>query len=247
MRQPFLSGPSGARSRSPGRARSQNIGDVDLTPSVVDRLVAITKPNRARSATVRKIAALTLAALGIALLFRGDPASDTVRVVTATRDVAPGHLVAPEDLVIGEFPVDHLPDGTLTEIGDIVGSTVAGPVRRGEIITDVRILGSRLARESTGTDDARIVPVRLADAAVSDIVRSGDIVDVLTVGADTPDEQTNDSNATILASDAVVVLVTAAESTRNQREQVIMLALPTDAATRVAAASLVNAITVTFK
>ncbi|KJF21367.1 flagellar biosynthesis protein FlgA [Rhodococcus sp. AD45-ID] len=247
MPPPSPSGLFRARSRSHGRSRPQNFGEVDLTPSVVDRLVAIAKPNRARGSAVRKIAALTLAVLGIALLFRGDPDSDTVQVVTAARDVAPGQLVTDDDLGISEFSADHLPDGTLTDFADVVGSTVAGPVRRGEIVTDVRVLGSRLARESTGTDDARIVPVRLADAAVSDIVRSGDIVDVLTVEADTPNEQTNDNNPTILASGAVVVMVTAAESTRNQQEQVIMLALPTEAATRVAAASLVNAITVTFK
>jgi hypothetical protein len=42
-------------------------------------------------------------------------------------------------------------------------------------------------------------------------------------------------------------LVTTSESTRNQQEQVILLALPTPAANVVAAASLSNAITVTFR
>lgn len=229
------------------RSHSHNPADIDLDPSLVDRFVAFTKPNRVRGALVRKIAALILAALGIALLFRGDPDSDPVRVVTAARDVTPGQMITLDDLGIGEFASDQLPDGAQADAADVVGRTVAGPLRRGEIITDVRIIGPRLAGESTGTDDSRIVPVRLADAAVSDILRSGDIVDVLTAGSDTPNASENAATPTILASGAVVVLVTAAESTRNQREQVIMLALPTDAATRVAAASLVNAITVTFQ
>lgn len=237
------------------RARPRTHTDIDLTPGVIDRLVALTRPDRVRAATVRKITALVLALLGIALLFRGDPDSDPIRVVTATRDVTSGQIVTNNDLGISEFTADQLPEGTVTDIGDVIGRTVAGPIRRGEIVTDVRTVGPRLARESIGTDDARIVPVRLADAAVSDMLRSGDVVDVLTVGTetvaavgtDTPNSSTSDNIPKVLASGAVVVVVTAKESGRNQQEQVVMLALPTEAATRVAAASLVNAITVTFK
>ncbi|MCJ0905361.1 SAF domain-containing protein [Rhodococcus sp. ARC_M6] len=227
--------------------RPRDPARLDLTPSAVDRLISLARPNRVRSATARKVAALILAILGIALLFRGDPDSERISVVTAARDIAPGKIITPDDLGTGEFTADQTPDGVVTDLADVLGRTVVGPIRRGETVTDIRILGSRSARESTGIDDARIVPVRLADAAVADILRSGDIVDVLTVGADTPEATSTDASPRILASGAVVVLVTAAENASNQREQIIMLALPTEAATRVAGASLVNAITVTFQ
>ena len=50
------------------------------------------------------------------------------------------------------------------------------------MLTDVRLLGSRLA-ESTAGPGARIVPLHLADSALIDLVRVGDVVDVLTAPA----------------------------------------------------------------
>ena len=43
-------------------------------------------------------------------------------------------------------------------------------VRRGEILTDARVLGSRLAELSVGRD-ARVVPLHLSDSAVLDVIR----------------------------------------------------------------------------
>ncbi|WP_228117956.1 SAF domain-containing protein [Rhodococcus erythropolis] len=245
-----------ARSRSPRRSvplRAQ----LDLTPSTFDRVVELTRGTRFRTATVRKIAAVALTALGVVLFFRGDPATDTVSVVVSSRDLTPGQVIADSDVEIREIDSKQLPEGVVSDTDLVVGRTVAGPIRSGETVTDVRVLSPRLAGLSVGTDDARIVPVRLADAAVADMLRSGDVVDVLTVGPDTsrtdtshpdtPNESIADKAPQILAAGAVVALVTTSESTRNQQEQVILLALPTPAANVVAAASLSNAITVTFR
>ncbi|MER2242915.1 SAF domain-containing protein, partial [Rhodococcus sp. (in: high G+C Gram-positive bacteria)] len=173
------------------------------------------------------------------------------------RDHLSGSEIANSDVEIREIDSKQLPEGVVSDTGLVVGRTVAGPIRTGETVTDVRVLSPRLAGLSVGTDDARIVPVRLADAAVADMLRSGDVVDVLTVGPDTsrtdtshpdtPNESIADKAPQILAAGAVVALVTKSESTRNQQEQVILLALPTPAANVVAAASLSNAITVTFR
>ncbi|EUA50722.1 putative flagellar basal body P-ring biosynthesis protein [Mycobacterium xenopi 3993] len=51
-----------------------------------------------------------------------------------------------------------IPDGSHADVARVVGSTLAGPTRRGEVLTDVRLLGSRLA-ESTAGPGARIVPL----------------------------------------------------------------------------------------
>ncbi|MBT2265956.1 SAF domain-containing protein [Rhodococcus erythropolis] len=245
-----------ARSRSPRRSDPLR-AQIDLTPSTLDRVVELTRGTRFRAATVRKIAAVALAALGVVLFFRGDPATDTVAVVVSSRDLTPGQVIANSDVEIREIDSKQLPEGVVSDTGLVVGRTVAGPIRSGETVTDVRVLSPRLAGLAVGTDDARIVPVRLADAAVADMLRSGDVVDVLTVGPDTsrtdtsrpdtPNASIADTAPQILAAGAVVALVTTSESTRNQQEQVILLALPTPAANVVAAASLSNAITVTFR
>lgn len=245
-----------ARSRSPRRSDPLR-AQLDLTPSTFDRVVELTRGTRFRTATVRKIAAVALATLGVVLFFRGDPATDTVAVVVSSRDLTPGQVIADSDVEIREIDSKQLPEGVVSDTDLVVGRTVAGPIRSGETVTDVRVLSPRLAGLSVGTDDARIVPVRLADAAVADMLRSGDVVDVLTVGPDTsrtdtsrpdtPNESIADQAPQILAAGAVVALVTTSESTRNQQEQVILLALPTPAANVVAAASLSNAITVTFR
>ncbi|MFU9030404.1 SAF domain-containing protein [Rhodococcus erythropolis] len=245
-----------ARSRSPRRSDPLR-AQLDLSPSTFDRVVELTRGTRFRTATVRKIAAVALAALGVVLFFRGDPATDTVAAVVSSRDLTPGQVIADSDVEIREIDSKQLPEGVVSDTDLVVGRTVAGPIRSGETVTDVRVLSPRLAGLSVGTDDARIVPVRLADAAVADMLRSGDVVDVLTVGPDTsrtdtsrpdtPNESIADKAPQILAAGAVVALVTTSESTRNQQEQVILLALPTPAANVVAAASLSNAITVTFR
>ncbi|MCC4305945.1 SAF domain-containing protein [Rhodococcus sp. 1.20] len=244
------------RSRSPRRSHPLR-AQLDLSPSTFDRVVELTRGTRFRSATVRKIAAVVLATLGVVLFFRGDPATDTVAVVVSSRDLTPGQVIADSDVEVREIDSKQLPEGVVSDTDLVVGRTVAGPIRSGETVTDVRVLSPRLAGLSVGTDDARIVPVRLADAAVADMLRSGDVVDVLTVGPDTsrpdtphpdtPNESVADKAPQILAAGAVVALVTTSESTRNQQEQVILLALPTPAANVVAAASLSNAITVTFR
>ena len=245
-----------ARSRSPRRSDPLR-AQLDLSPSTFDRVVELTRGTRFRTATVRKIAAVVLATLGVVLFFRGDPATDTVAVVVSSRDLTPGQVIADSDVEVREIDSKQLPEGVVSDTDLVVGRTVAGPIRSGETVTDVRVLSPRLAGLSVGTDDARIVPVRLADAAVADMLRSGDVVDVLTVGPDTsrsdtphpdtPNESVADKAPQILAAGAVVALVTTSESTRNQQEQVILLALPTPAANVVAAASLSNAITVTFR
>ena len=245
-----------ARSRSPRRSDPLR-AQLDLSPSTFDRVVELTRGTRFRTATVRKIAAVVLATLGVVLFYRGDPATDTVAVVVSSRDLTPGQVIADSDVEMREIDSKQLPEGVVSDTDLVVGRTVAGPIRSGETVTDVRVLSPRLAGLSVGTDDARIVPVRLADAAVADMLRSGDIVDVLTVGPDTsrpdtphpdtPNESVADKAPQILAAGAVVALVTTSESTRNQQEQVILLALPTPAANVVAAASLSNAITVTFR
>ncbi len=102
-------------------------------------------------------------------------------VVVAARDLAPGHTLTADDVAHVERDRSGLVAGTLHDLDDAVGHTLAGPVPAGEPLVDTRLLGPRLAAAATGFADARVVPIRLADAGVSELLREGDRVDVLTV------------------------------------------------------------------
>jgi hypothetical protein len=127
----------------------------------------------------------------------------------------------------------------------VVGATLAGPTRRGEVLTDVRILGSRLA-ESTAGPGARIVPLHLADSALIDLVRVGDVVDVLAAPA--TDGPTGTAAVTkVVATDAVVMLVSAKQKVQAaDSDRVVLVALPARVANTVAGSALGQAVTLTL-
>lgn len=219
------------RQSDPGRAR--------LDATLLDRLTL--RPSWARATTVRRIAAGLLAAMALVLFARDAAATDHVRVVVAARDLAPGRQLDAADLTVAEYAPTTVPDGALQNPDDALSHTVAGPIRAGEPLTDVRLLSSRLAEAATAAPDARIVPIRLTDGALTDLLRAGDTVDVLAVG-----EGDNERVARVLASKAVVVLVSADDTRQRGSERVVLVAMSPEDATTVAGASLVDALTVTF-
>ncbi len=212
-----------------------------LESTLLDRITM--RPAWVGSPKFRRVLAGALVALAAVLFVDDGAGDDRVDVITAGRDLTPGTVLTPADVVVSEWETASVPEGALTDTGAVDGQTLTGPVRAGELLTDVRLLGSRTATTALGTE-ARVVPVHLADAGVSDLLREGDQVDVLTV------EVQEDPNAIpaarVLASGAVVVLVSADAGGSRQRDRVVLLALPTDDATTVAAASLVSALTVTL-
>ncbi|WP_377451911.1 Flp pilus assembly protein CpaB [Rhodococcoides fascians] len=212
-----------------------------LDSTLLDRFAQ--RPAWVGSVKVRRIAAGILVAVAV-LLFVDDAAGDDrVRVVTAGRDLTPGTILTPADVAVAEWDSATVPDGAVLDSADVDGRTLTGPVRAGELLTDVRLLGSRTASAALGSE-ARVVPVHLADAGVTDLLREGDRVDVLTV--ETQENPDAPPAARILASGAMVVLVSAEAGGGRQRDRVVLLALPTEDATTVAAASLVSALTVTL-
>lgn len=212
-----------------------------LNPTLLSRLSQAVRPDWTRTVLARRITAASLVVLaGIAAL-RSNPDGDLAAVVVAARDLSPGVALTADDVRLEKRSAATIPDGSQPDVGGVVGSTLAGPARRGEVITDVRLLGSRLA-ESTAGPDARIVPVHPADSALIDLVRPGDVVDVL-AASDT------DSNARprVVATNAIVVLVSAKQKAQAAgNERVVLVALPAGAANAVAAAALVQTVTFTL-
>ena len=212
-----------------------------LDPTLLDRISRALRPDFARTVLARRIAAGVLVLLAAGVALRPDATDAKRDVVVAVRDLSPGTPLTADDVTLESRPASTLPDGAQTALDPILGATLAGPARRGEILTDARVLGPRLAGLSAGPD-ARVVPLRLADSAVLDIVRGGDVVDVL--GA-TPAER--EARPQVVARDAVVVLVSPASTALGGGDdRVVLVALPAPAAIALAAATLVQKVTLTI-
>lgn len=182
-----------------------------------------------------------LALAGVAIFVHDAAATDKVRVIVAARDLTPGIKLEAADVRIAEYSPALVPDGAVPGVDEVLAHTVAGPIRAGEPLTDLRLLSSRLAEAAMDGQDARIVPIRLSDAGMTDLLRAGDTVDVLTVGAG--DE---DRSARMLAAKAVVVLVSPEEARGAGRDRVVLVAMSPEDATEVAASSLIDSLTVTL-
>ncbi len=219
--------------------------DRTLGPALSHRLAELTRPNWARTVAARRVAAALLATLAVALFFRGNPDSQQIHVVVASHDLSPGHVIEPDDVRTVAHASGSAPDGVISDPTTVLGRTLAGATRKGQTLTDIAVIGPRLAAVSAGTADARIVPIRLADAGFAELLREGDRVDILTAGSD-PDSHAP-AATTPLATDAVVVLVSQAKGGRGGTERVVMLALPAQAASTVAVASLTSALTVVLR
>ena len=101
------------------------------------------------------------------------PPPPSVGVLTAARDLPAGAVLGSADLVTVDFAPDSVPAGATR---DAVGRTLAAPVRRGEPVTDVRLLGPAL---TAGDPELTAVPVRLPDAAMVALLDVGDRIDLI--------------------------------------------------------------------
>lgn len=173
-------------------------------------------------------------------------------VMVAGRDLAPGTELAAADLRVAEVDPSSVPPGALRMTRDGIGRTVTGPVHVGEILTDWRLLSTRLPALLAKDPAARLVPVRLADDAVIDLLRTGDVVDVLTesddesAAGDVPARRASRHDGTVLVRGAVVAVVPAHRTTRDSRAPVVMLAMREADAHAVAGTALAAPVTVVF-
>jgi Flp pilus assembly protein CpaB len=212
-----------------------------LNPSVVSRLLAA-RPDWSHTIAARRIAAGALVILAAVVALRSDPQGDRTEIVVATRDLPSGVELTAGDVRLENRMATTVPDGAQLDVDAVVGATLAGPARRGEVLTDVRVLGPRLA-ESVAGPDARIVPLPLADSALLDLVRPGDVVDVLAAGSDAG----ADARPQLVATNAVVVLVSEKpKGAGNGSDRVVLVAVGAHAANEVAAAALLQSVTLTF-
>ena len=131
----------------------------------------------------RLLSALCVGGAVLAGLQATSPAPPpTVTVLTAARDLPAGTVLRAEDLAA-------------VELRPAVGRTLAAPLRRGEPVTDVRLVGPSLLR---GYPGLVAVPVRIPDPATVALLRVGDRVDLMVT-------ETDGSAARLLAGDVPVL------------------------------------------
>ena len=120
-------------------------------------------------------AACAAAAVAFALSAPRAAAPHGVPVPTAARDLPSGATLRPADVRSVTMPAAVAPAGIVRS--GLAGRVLAGPMRRGEPLTDARLIGPGLL---TGYGpDLVAVPVRVADAASARLLHPGDRIDVL--------------------------------------------------------------------
>lgn len=103
----------------------------------------------------------------------------TLAIWVAARDLPGGAPLAGPDLRVERLPTADVPAGILPASATVVGRLLAAPMRKGEPLTDVRILSSSLLGATHEPGDVA-VPVRVADGpATLALVRAGDVIDVI--------------------------------------------------------------------
>ncbi|WP_369131703.1 Flp pilus assembly protein CpaB [Modestobacter sp. I12A-02662] len=214
---------------------------------------------RSPARLVRQVAAALLACLALVLAVRppgpGSPAPlPMVQVTVAVADLPAGTTLGAGDLTTAALPGDVVPDGSTSEPGALTGQVLAAPVRSGEPVTDVRLVGPGLWSQVPAGEVA--APVRLADLAVATLLRAGDRVDVLAATASpggpltAPDP--GGATVVVVAAGALVLAAPPAATepggagTGTAGDGLLVLAVHPDTAARLAAAAATSTLTVTL-
>lgn len=153
----------------------------------------------------RRLLAALLAAVAVVAGLQAvtGPPPRTVAVTVAARDLPAGVQLTAGDLSTTELAPGTAPDGV---VGSPAGRTLAAPVRRGEPVTDLRLVGPDLI---TGSADLVAVPLRLPDPAMVALLRVGDRIDLL--GADP--SPSGEGTAATIAAGALVLALPGADET----------------------------------
>ena len=158
----------------------------------------------------------------------------TLGVWSAAHDLAGGSPIRAADIVLTRIPLTLVPAGALQAGSTVVGRMLAAPVRRGEPLTDVRLLGPSLLA-ALGRAGQVAVPVRLADgAAAAALARPGEVVDVLAVGS--LDDSTA-ADPTVVAAAVTVLTVPGRDGASGSDAGLVVVAVTPAQASALAVAT----------
>lgn len=185
----------------------------------------------------RRLVVATLLALVVltALPTFAPAAPPTTTVLAASRDLDAGQVLTAGDLAAVDLPVAVVPDGTLHD--GAVGQVLAGAVRRGEPLTDRRLVGPGLV---SGLADGLVAtPVRVADPAAAALLSAGDRVDVLAAAPEGPP-----GAETVAAAVRVLAVPSAVESSEGA---LVVLATSPAVASRLAGVAVSSRLSVVVR
>jgi len=116
---------------------------------------------------------LTLLAVVLGLQAAHPAPPATAEMTVARRDLPAGAVLSAVDLTSVSVPPDAIPAGAQRQV---TGRILASGLRRGEPVTDLRLVGPTLTQGHPGTV---AVPVRLPDADMARLLRVGDRIRLL--------------------------------------------------------------------
>ncbi|KAB2808501.1 pilus assembly protein CpaB [Pimelobacter simplex] len=168
------------------------------------------------------------------------PAPPSTPVLVAARDLPAGQVLGRGDLTTTRLAPQDRPAGAVEPAGAPLGHALAAPLRRGEPLTDVRLVGPGLAAGQPA--DTVAAPVRLADAGQAALLAAGDVVDLLAT------DPQGGGPSTVLARAAVVLAVPARSDSDDGAlpGRLVVLALRSGDVYHVTAASVVGYVTYTW-
>lgn len=222
-------------------------------PSVRGASAAWRRDLRAALSRHRRLLAAGLlagsAACAISVLAPAPP--QTTPVAAAAHDLAGGTTITADDLRIVNVPPESVPTGAITAEAQLTGRVLAVPVRAGETITDVRLVGRSLL---AGYGDRLVAaPVRIADAGSARLLRPGDVIDVLAADSatETAAGEPAATEARLVASGVRVVAVpredeSALSGASFEAGALVVLATTSQTAARLASAAVTARLSLTI-
>ncbi len=166
----------------------------DLSVRLRDRLASVRRALLRRRRLLAALCAVSAVAAG--LRATAPPAPPTDPVLVAAHDLPAGAVIDDDDLRLIAIAPDQAPAGVLSEINEVVGAILAAPLRAGEAVTDVRLVGPGLVGSEPGTV---ALPVRVSDAAQVGLLDVGDEIDLLATDPESRATETVASGVVVLA------------------------------------------------
>jgi len=209
-----------------------------LQPRLPDRLATAARSRRRggrRARNLRRaLAAGLLITAGVLALSDRPGQQPGVHVLAVVRDLGSGSTLRSSDVTA--LAVAQAPDGALRITSEAVGRLLSAPVRKGEVLTDVRVRLVSGAGPDPGPGRVA-VPIRPADPGTVELLTPGVHVAVLAV----PES----GSATVLAADAVVLSIPPPSKSDPSR-RLVVLAVPTPAADRITATAATGTLALRF-
>ncbi len=168
------------------------------------------------------------------------PPDPTVEVRVAARDLPSGTRLSVDDLRTVSFRPESVPSGVTSRV---LGRILAAPVRRGEPVTDVRLVGRSLTAGRPGLVAA---PVRLPDSDSVALLSVGDRIDLVSADGQSATARTIAVDVPVLALPGQDVADDSIGGGRASAGRLVVVGISAVDAVAVAQATVGGFVTFTF-